>query len=285
MMDLDEAGCAGDGEESLAALAGEAFREFVAVVKALRTPGTGCPWDLEQTHLTLRPYLIEETYEVLEAIDRNDEHSLRDELGDLLLQVVLHAQLAADRSAFSITEVVRGITAKMIRRHPHVFGSVQVSGSADVSRNWEQIKAAEAQQRGELAPADGPGGLPEGLPALLRAQRVGEKAARAQSEAASLADVLERVKSAFASLEAAVRQRTDNSVPSPREPAAEERTRLEVELGEVLFGLCQLARRLGVNAEDSLRVCTLRFVDSFRLRGLTPQARQENEDPQPGEQV
>src|SRR5919198_885270 len=133
-MDLDEAA--------------KAFREFVAVVKALRTPETGGPWDLEQTHQTLRPYLTEEAHETLDAIDRGDDPALREELGDLLLQVVLHAQLADDRGAFSITEVIRGIAEKMVRRHPHVFGSARVSGSAEVLRNWEQIKAAEKQKEG-----------------------------------------------------------------------------------------------------------------------------------------
>jgi MazG family protein len=123
--------------------AASVFREFVVVVKALRTPVTGCPWDLEQTHQTLRPYLVEETQEVLDAIDRGSDRSLQEELDDLLLQVVLHAQLADDRSAFSIVEVVKGITAKMVRRHPHVFGGVRVSDSAEVVRNWKQIKAAE----------------------------------------------------------------------------------------------------------------------------------------------
>jgi MazG family protein len=127
--------------------AAKAFQEFVAVVRALRTPGTGCPWDLEQDHRSLRPYLLEETSEVLEAIDRGDDAALREELGDLLLQVVLHAQLAADRQAFSITEVVQGITAKMVRRHPHVFGTVKVSSVEDVKRNWERIKASEKQAR------------------------------------------------------------------------------------------------------------------------------------------
>jgi MazG family protein len=125
--------------------AASSFREFVTVVKALRTPVTGCPWDLEQTHQTLRQYLVEETQEVLDAIDHGADAPLQEELGDLLLQVVLHAQLADDRGAFSIVEIVRGITAKMVRRHPHVFGSVRVSGSAEVVRNWEQIKAAERQ--------------------------------------------------------------------------------------------------------------------------------------------
>jgi MazG family protein len=123
--------------------AARAFGEFVTVVKALRTPGTGCPWDLEQTHTTLRRYLVEETDEVLEAIDAGDDRALEEELGDLLLQVVLHAQLAADRAAFTITEVIRGIAAKMVRRHPHVFGDTKVSGPDEVVRNWEAIKAAE----------------------------------------------------------------------------------------------------------------------------------------------
>lgn len=131
--------------------AAQAFREFVDVVRALRTPGTGCPWDLEQDHQSLRPYLLEEAHEVLEAIERREDVALQEELGDLLLQVVLHAQLAADRQAFSIVEVVRGITAKMVRRHPHVFGDLKVSSVAEVKRNWEQIKAAEkkAAQTGE----------------------------------------------------------------------------------------------------------------------------------------
>jgi MazG family protein len=132
-MDLDEAA--------------KAFREFVAVIQALRTPGTGCPWDLEQDHRTLRPYLVEEAHEVIDAIDRGDDRGLREELGDLLLQVVLHAQVADDRGAFSIAEVVRDITAKMVRRHPHVFGDVRVSGSDEVRRNWARIKEAEAREK------------------------------------------------------------------------------------------------------------------------------------------
>src|SRR6516225_8351823 len=128
-MDLDEAA--------------KAFREFVSVIKALRTPGTGCPWDLEQDHRSLRPYLVEEACEVIDTIDRGDDRAFREELGDLLLQVVLHAQVADDRGAFCITDVVRGIAEKMVRRHPHVFAGLRVSGPAEITRNWEQIKAAE----------------------------------------------------------------------------------------------------------------------------------------------
>src|SRR5262249_48152269 len=155
--------------------AAKAFREFVSIIKALRTPGSGCPWDLEQTHQTLRPYLLEEAHEVLDALDRNDDRSFQEELGDLLLQVVLHAQVAADRSALTIREVVRGIAEKMVRRHPHVFGSVQVKSSAEVMRNWEQIKALEKQGSvGEASGAAAFDRIPESLPAQPRAQRVGK---------------------------------------------------------------------------------------------------------------
>ncbi len=136
--------------------AAKAFREFVAVIKALRTPGTGCPWDLEQDHRTLRPYLVEEAGEVLDALARGDDDAFRDELGDLLLQVVLHAQVADDRAAFSMTDVVRRITEKMVRRHPHVFGSVQVRDAAEVSQNWEQIKAAEKAEAARRCPPSRP---------------------------------------------------------------------------------------------------------------------------------
>jgi MazG family protein len=229
-MDLDEAATA--------------FRELVSVIRTLRTPGIGCPWDLEQDHRTLRPYLIEEAYEVLDAIDRNDDRGLCEELGDLLLQVVLHAQIADDRGAFSIAEVARDIAAKMVRRHPHVFGGVLVNGSAEVLRNWEKIKAAEKAARGgTTTAADALASVPEALPALLRAQRLGQKAARTQGGA----DAPTGVQEALSTLET-----------SPDREHA---------LGEILFGICQLARRLGVNAEDSLRAANRRFVESVRRSG------------------
>jgi MazG family protein len=230
----------------------------VSVVKALRTPGTGCPWDLEQDHQTLRPYLIEETYEVLDAIDRGEDGAFRDELGDLLLQVVLHAQLADDRNAFSITEVVRGIMEKMVRRHPHVFGSVQVSGSAEVSRNWEQIKAAEIQNKGgESSTSAKLARIPRTLPALLFAHRVGEKAARAHPDGGPPAEVLAGVRESLTRLEEQI-QNAPAGFPSEQQQAP-----IEDALGNVLFSLCQLARSLGLSAEDSLRAWTSRFIERF----------------------
>jgi ATP diphosphatase len=253
MMDLDEAA--------------KALGDFVSVVKALRTPGTGCPWDLEQDHRSLRPYLIEEAHEVLDAIDRGDDDALQEELGDLLLQVVLHAQLADDRGAFSITEVARGIAAKMVRRHPHVFGSVRVGGSAEVLRNWDEIKAAEARAKGRgSAPGDALARVPEGLPALRRAQRLGEKAAKVHRDWSSPAADLDRVRAEFAALEEEVRAAAGGAAAAEaaRALSPELRERLERVLGDLLFGLCQLARRLGVGAEDSLRGSNRRFVDRFR---------------------
>lgn len=221
--------------------AAAAFREFAAVIRSLRTPITGCPWDLEQDHRSLRPYLVEETHEVLEAIDRADDAALREELGDLLLQVVLHAQLADDRGAFSITEVVREITAKMVRRHPHVFGGARADDAAEVLRHWERIKAAE--KPGQAAD-DAFDRIPRGLPALLRAQRLGAKAGLP-----SVAADFDEIRRALATLEAA----------SPAQRAEQEQA-----LGDVLFGLCQAARRLGLGAEDCLRESNQRFVERVR---------------------
>lgn len=260
--------------------AAEAFRRFVAIVQSLRTPGTGCPWDLEQTHQSLRRYLVEECYEVLDAIDAGDDVHFREELGDLLLQVVLHAQLADDRGAFAIAEVIEGIADKMVRRHPHVFGTLQVRGSADVVHHWEQIKAAEKAQKGDdAAHAAKLARLPAGLPALLRAQRLGDKAAKVGFDWPSLAAVLAKVREEFAALEAKVSELS--AAASPESIAAEQRQRLEQELGDVLFSLSQLARRVGLDAEEALRAAGRRFVDRFRrmetnaARPLTELSRDE----------
>jgi tetrapyrrole methylase family protein/MazG family protein len=232
--------------------AGKGFGEFVTIIKALRTPVTGCPWDLEQTHQTLRPYLVEEAHEVLDAIDHGNDDALQEELGDLMLQVVLHAQLAADRGAFTIADVIAGIAAKMVRRHPHVFGSVQVSGSAEVVRNWEEIKAAEKGQA-ESSLAAALARVPASLPALLRAQRLGEKAAKVQGGDGSTTAALERVRQDFAGLETTLAE-GGPAIPDDL------RARLDRGFGELLFGLCQLANCLCLNAEDSLRAAVKRFV-------------------------
>ncbi len=230
--------------------AAAAFREFAAIIKALRTPGTGCPWDLEQNHQTLRPYLIEEAYEVLDAIDAGNDAALGEELGDLLLQVLLHAQVADDRGAFCITEVIRGIAEKMVRRHPHVFGGTPVSDSAEVARNWERIKAAEARDAGS---ADSPlDRVPAGLPALMRAEHLGAKAARIRQDA----ETFDRLHEELAELTRAM--------------SRAESHRREEAFGDLLFKLCQFGRSLGLSAEDSLRGANSRFVENFRKRATAP---------------
>ena len=218
--------------------AAQAFREFVAIVSALRAPGTGCPWDLEQDHQSLRPYLLEEANEVLDAIDRGDDGSLQEELGDLLLQVVLHAQLAADRKAFSITEVVQGITAKMVRRHPHVFGKTRVKGVDEVWANWEKIKHAEKKgTRHERASAFD--GIPKHLPALLRAEKLVKKARKI-----------------FA----------DNQLTNGQKS---KRRRSKAALAKELFELAERAQRQGWSAEELLSDEVKRRESLFRYRERT----------------
>lgn len=248
------------------------FSHFVDIVKALRDPKGGCPWDLEQTHQTLRPYLIEEAYEVLEAIEKGDDAELCAELGDLLLQIVLHAQLADEHGKFSINDVVSGITEKMIRRHPHIFGDVKVQSSQEVLHNWEAIKQTE-RQGNDGSKVSFLTGVPISLPALLRAQRLGEKAAKANFDWKSVAEVWKKVEEEMTEL-----QRELNIFLSPEKDAPEshsstdpavvltqeQRACLEHELGDVLFSLCQLSRFLGLSAEESLRACCKRFEARFQ---------------------
>ena len=240
--------------------AAEAFQQFVAVIKGIRTPGSGCPWDLEQDHRTLRPFLIEEAHEVLETIDRGDDGDLCEELGDLLLQIVLHAQIAADRGAFGITDVISGIEKKMVRRHPHVFGDLARSNTAEVVKNWEQIKAAEAAAKGiDSSAAAALDHLPPALPALQRAQRLGEKAARAGIDKPTCMGTIEQAQANFDEL-----KQISESPATAEETASARRSRLERHFGSMLFNLCQLARLLGISAEDSLRSWTQKYVEDAR---------------------
>lgn len=235
-----------------------AFGRFVEVVRKLRDPDRGCPWDLEQDHRSLRPYLIEESYEVLEAIDSGDDAELTKELGDLLLQVVLHAQVAADRKAFTITEVVESVTEKMIRRHPHVFGDVQVSGSSEVLKNWERIKSEERTGDKQSATSS-LSGIPKALPALIRAERLGEKAAKVSFDWRSAKDVWGKVEEELGEL--ARELHVGGSFAE--KPVGGQRDRIAEEVGDLLFSLCQLSRWLGFHAEDALREASDRFLARF----------------------
>jgi MazG family protein len=217
------------------------LREIVA---RLRSPG-GCPWDRKQTHESLRAALVEECYEAIEAIEKADDENLREELGDLLLQVVMHAHMAGERKAFSFEQVVEGICEKLIRRHPHVFGDSRVAETAQVLRQWEQIKRAE--KRGECSVIDGP---PSAFPALLGAQHAQKKAARVGFDWDEAAQVLDKIEEEIEELREAASRGT--------------RKNIEEELGDLLFSVVNLARKLDVDAETSLAGATRKFVGRFR---------------------
>src|SRR5713101_2732059 len=234
----------------------EAFTRLVDLMARLRAPG-GCPWDREQTPASLRPYLLEEVYEVLEAIDAGDAAHLRDELGDLLLQIVFQSQLAAEEGRFTVADVARAIADKLVRRHPHVFGDVEVRDADEVMRNWRRIKAEERRARG--GDHDPLGTVPVALPALARAQQLGEKARQLGLDWPDVAGVLAKLREEQAELEAAV--------------AAGDRPAAARELGDVLLTITSLARHLDVPAEVALRDGANRFVTRARRAAALARAR------------
>jgi len=213
------------------------------VVRTLRAPG-GCPWDREQTHESLRQYLLEETYELLEAIDKGDDAKMREELGDLLLQIAMHAEIAAEAGRFDATQVSEAVAAKMVKRHPHVFGDRSVASADEVLRNWEHQKIHEAREAGsDESVVDR---VPSTLPALAWALGLQKRAARVGFD--------------FASPSAAA-----ESVAEEARELAEvtDRDRAFEEMGDLLFGIVSLARNLKVNPEDALRVAGQRFRARF----------------------
>jgi MazG family protein len=221
---------------------------LVEIMARLRTPEGGCPWDLEQTFATIAPYTIEEAYEVADAIDRGDLSDLKEELGDLLLQVVFHAQMAEERGIFDFAGVADTICEKLVRRHPHVFGEDRVRSAAEQTRAWEAIKAAERSGKAEAAGALD--GLPVALPALTRALKLSQRAARVGFVWPSAAEVLEKLREEVAELEAEVEA-------GRRDKAAEE-------LGDVLFVCANLARELDVDPETTLKRANDKFIRRFR---------------------
>ncbi len=225
---------------------GERLLDLVRVMARLRGPG-GCPWDHEQTHRSLARHLLEETHEVLDAIDADDRDRLREELGDVLLQVAFHAQIAADDGAWDVDAVAEGIVRKLIRRHPHVFGDVEVSGADEVLRNWERIKAEE-----KGGPSHVEEDIPETLPALARAAKVQRRAAGFGFEWRSFEGALGALKEEVVELET----HTDAE-------------NAEEEIGDALFATVAVARRLGVDAESALRRTIRDFSARYeRFRGL-----------------
>ncbi|MCS6923999.1 MAG: nucleoside triphosphate pyrophosphohydrolase [Fimbriimonadales bacterium] len=231
----------------------EGFEGLVRVVAALRAPD-GCPWDREQTHQSLKPHLLEEVYETLEAIDSSDPAALREELGDLLLQVLMHSQMASETGAFDIQSVVQYLTEKLISRHPHVFGEAHAETAEQVLKNWDKTKRA---QKGRDSVLDG---VPRAMPALARAQEISKRAARVGFEWDSIYGVLDKLREE----ETELRQAIETG----------DTARIESEIGDLLFTVVNIARHAKVDAEDALR----RMVDRFtrRFQWMEAEAARQN---------
>lgn len=236
------------------------FDRLVAIMARLRSPG-GCPWDRAQSREDLKPYLVEETYEVLDAIECGDPAKLREELGDLLLQVIFHSRIAEEEGSFSVEDVCRSINEKLVRRHPHVFGEVRADTPEEVLQNWEAIKKEEKRDNGAKDPS-ALDGVPRVLPALLKAYRLGQKAARVGFDWEERRQVEDKVREEWDELREAV--------------ASGRKDRVREELGDFLFALANLSRFLEVDPEDALQLSNAKF--QRRFRALEKEARLEGRD-------
>lgn len=238
------------------------IERLLEVMRRLRDPEKGCPWDKEQTFATIAPYTIEEAYEVADAIRREAWEELRGELGDLLLQVVYHAQMAREAGLFDFDAVAHGIADKMIRRHPHVFGDAVVESAAAQRRAWEEVKAAERAR--EVADPSVLAGLPLALPALTRAEKLQRRAARTGFDWPEPAPILSKIEEELDEVRASL------GAGEPKEKLAEE-------LGDLLFAVVNLARRLELDAEEALRAANAKF--ERRFRAVEERARAAGSDP------
>jgi MazG family protein len=257
--------------------AGKWFEKLVALQARLRAPG-GCPWDREQTHESLRKFLIEETYEVLDALESGTARDFSSELGDLLLQVVFHSILAEEAGRFTISDVIESIHSKMVRRHPHVFGAVKAATSADVLKNWEQLKAAERAGEGHPPDSSRPdasdardsilSGVPGSLPAVLEAYQLTRRAAHIGFDWSDLAGILEKLDEEKRELQKVIPARTAHSLHGTRSesataPGSATAHRLEEEVGDLLFVAVNIARFLGVDPEIALKKANRKFKQRF----------------------
>lgn len=227
---------------------------LLAIMSRLRDPETGCPWDLRQDFRTIVPYTVEETYELVDAIEAADYEQVREELGDVLFQVVFYAQLGAERELFDFKDVLDGISSKLVSRHPHVFGDLQASetgqslSEAEVKQNWERFKQAEREKKMRSAILDD---VPRALPSLSRAQKLQRRAARVGFDWQDTDGVWGKIEEEMAELREAI--------------AADSQAEIEAELGDVLIAVVNLARHLGIDAETATRRANGRFEDRFRL--------------------
>src|SRR4051812_38393910 len=232
---------------------------LIEIMAALRTPGSGCPWDLEQSFETIAPYTIEEAYEVADAISRGDLDDLKDELGDLLLQVVFHARMAEEQGSFAFGDVVQAITEKVIRRHPHMFGDKGGMSTGEVNVQWDQIKAEEKAARAKAGKAPAPGrsgalsGVSPGLPALARALKLQQQASKVGFDWNDPKAVIAKIREETDEIEA--------------ELDAGEHAKVAGEIGDLLFVVVNLARHLDVDPETALRTCNLKVERRFAAIG------------------
>lgn len=220
------------------------FDDLTGVIKKLRGKN-GCPWDKKQTHSSLKPYLVEESYEALNAIDKKDFKKLRDELGDVLLQVVLHAQIASEKGRFGIEDVIRSIKEKMVRRHPHVFAGKKIKGVGQVWSNWEEIKSKESSARSILD------SIPKAMPALYRADKTQKKAARVGFDWDNVAGAWDKV---FEELD---------EIKEVLDSKPLKKKRLSEEIGDLLFSIVNVARKMGLNSEETLQGSVEKFSKRF----------------------
>lgn len=230
------------------------FDKLLRTIAKLRSK-KGCPWDRKQTHRTLKPYVIEEAYEMLQAIDKKDDKKLCDELGDLLLQVVLHGQIAKERGAFSSRDIINGISEKMIRRHPHVFGGGRASGVEDIWKKWEEIKKDEADYRSILD------SIPNALPALYRAEKAQKKAARSGFDWDSVAGAWQKVGEETSEIFELLKARKRN------------KKKINEEIGDLLFAVVNVSRKMGISSEEALHDAIKKFSKRFRF--IEAQARKK----------
>lgn len=238
-------------EDSTAPLA-----RFLEIMAALRNPNGGCPWDLKQTFETLKPLVIEEAYEVADAVETSPA-AVCEELGDLVSLIGLFAEIASEKSLFSFDSVLEGISNKLVRRHPHVFGETKVSGTEEVLRNWEQIKQQERRENADTAPKGLLDGIPRSLPALLKAHQIGARCARVGFDWGSREGVADKVREELGEF-------LQETLPADTADSTDPNSKAFEEFGDLLFTLAQYARHMGFNAEEALSQANTKFITRFR---------------------
>ncbi|MGD8568139.1 MAG: nucleoside triphosphate pyrophosphohydrolase [Gammaproteobacteria bacterium] len=243
------------------------MHSLLSIMKQLRDPESGCPWDQQQTFASIAPYTLEEAYEVVDAIQRRNWDELQDELGDLLFQVVFHAQMAAETGKFDFEDVVGGIVDKMRRRHPHVFGDDQIDNAQQQTQAWEQHKEAERRQKQQAENSDVPGildGVPVALPALTRAVKLQKRAARAGFDWTELEPIFDKIIEELEEVKAEIASNAEKEL-------------IEGEIGDLFFAVSNLARHLDIDPERATRLSNAKFESRFR--GMEQLARQQHQSP------